>query len=40
MEEIDLIFARESVRDSELAIEVLAHHDVAKKSTVTIVERV
>lgn len=40
LEEIDLIFAKASVRDSDLAIEVLAHHEVAEKSSVIIVEKV
>jgi hypothetical protein len=40
LEEIDLIFAKDSVKNSDLAIEVLAHHDVAEKSNVTMIEKV
>jgi hypothetical protein len=40
LEEIDLIFAKDSVKHSELAIEVLAHHDLAEKPTVIMTEMV
>lgn len=40
LKEIDLIFAKDSIKHSDLAVEVLAHHDLAEKATVTMVEKV
>lgn len=40
LEEIDLIFAKDSVKQSDWAIEVLAHHEVSEKSPVAEVEKV
>lgn len=40
LEEIDLIFARDSVKRSDLAAEVLAHHIVSDKPSSTEVEKV
>ncbi|KAG4441943.1 hypothetical protein IFR05_002562 [Cadophora sp. M221] len=40
LEEIDLIFAKDSVKHSDLANEVLAHHEVPEKQEVVMVERV
>ncbi|PVH77658.1 general substrate transporter [Cadophora sp. DSE1049] len=40
LEEIDLIFARDSIKHSDLANEVMAHHGVSEKSDVVMIEKV
>ncbi|KAH6682828.1 general substrate transporter [Halenospora varia] len=40
LEEIDLIFAKDSVKHSDLANEVLAHHEMSEKPEVSMVEKV
>jgi hypothetical protein len=40
LEEIDLIFAKDSIKNSDLAREIVAHHNLDDKPTVTMEERV